>query len=351
MEKAAITGYSIVKPSRARKDKNEDIFTNEQYQAIALNSLLKNIQMTKKELDSTRYALVLNRPMWPHALIWTSEVISNLGLSPKLTYASDHGGASALFSMIQAQIALNSGFVDHVIVIGSDSSMTPFNSPNSFRPDRTWKYELNYEMPLGMIGPLSEAALIMRKHMETYGTTAEQLGMVAIAQRKNACQNPNAYLQKPLTMDEYLNSPMIAEPVRMLDAVIPINAAYAMMVSTPSSAFKLTDRPVFMDGFDTSLNYAATDELRDITDMGMHSSMEKLLEMIEETALSKLIESGFRDIKVDHDCVVNFLLNVSRFVDQNKELISQLDLNPVMFDGSTSIILDAKLIPRQTGSK
>ena len=74
-------------------------------------------------------------------------------------------------------------------------------------------------------------------------------------------------------------------------------------------------------------------------------------EMIEETALSKLIESGFRDIKVDHDCVVNFLLNVSRFVDQNKELISQLDLNPVMFDGSTSIILDAKLIPRQTGSK
>ena len=279
MEKAAITGYSIVKPSRARKDKNEDVFTNEQYQAIALNSLLKNIGMTKKELDSTRYALVLNRPMWPHALIWTSEVISNLGLSPKLTYASDHGGASALFSMIQAQIALNSGFVDHAIIIGSDSSMTPFTSPNSFRPDRTWRYELNYEMPLGMIGPLSEAALIMRKHMETYGTTAEQLGIVAVAQRKNACQNPNAYLQKPLTMDEYLNSPMIAEPVRMLDAVIPINAAYAMMMSSPAAASKLTDKPVFMEGFETSLNYAATDELRDITDMGMHGSMEKLLEM------------------------------------------------------------------------
>ena len=119
MEKAAITGYSIVKPSRAKKDKNEDVFTNEQYQAIALNSLLKNIRMTKKELDSTRYALVLNRPMWPHALIWTSEVISNLGLSPKLTYASDHGGASALFSMIQAQIALNSGFVDQVPSLSS----------------------------------------------------------------------------------------------------------------------------------------------------------------------------------------------------------------------------------------
>ena len=71
-------------------------------------------------------------------------------------------------------------------------------------------------------------------------------------------------------------------------------------------------------------------------------------EMIEETALSNFIDGGFRNIKVDHECVVSFLLNVSRFVDQNKELISQLDLNPVMFNGSNSTILDAKLIPRKT---
>jgi hypothetical protein len=72
-------------------------------------------------------------------------------------------------------------------------------------------------------------------------------------------------------------------------------------------------------------------------------------EMIEETSLSKFIEGGFRNIKVDHECVVSFLLNISRFVEQNKELISQLDLNPVMFNGSISTILDAKLIPRKTG--
>ena len=72
-------------------------------------------------------------------------------------------------------------------------------------------------------------------------------------------------------------------------------------------------------------------------------------EMIEETSLSEFIEGGFRNIKVDHECVVSFLLNISRFVEQNKELISQLDLNPVMFNGSISTILDAKLIPRKTG--
>ena len=71
-------------------------------------------------------------------------------------------------------------------------------------------------------------------------------------------------------------------------------------------------------------------------------------EMIEETALSNFIDGGFRNIKVDHECVVSFLLNLSQFVDQNKELISQLDLNPVMFNGSNSTILDAKLIPRKT---
>ncbi len=72
-------------------------------------------------------------------------------------------------------------------------------------------------------------------------------------------------------------------------------------------------------------------------------------EMIEETSLSEFIEGGFRNIKVDHECVVSFLLNLSRFVDQNKELISQLDLNPVMFNGSIGTVLDAKLIPRKTG--
>ena len=72
-------------------------------------------------------------------------------------------------------------------------------------------------------------------------------------------------------------------------------------------------------------------------------------EMIEETSLSEFIEGGFRNIKVDHECVVSFLLNISRFVEQNKELISQLDLNPVMFNGSIGTVLDAKLIPRKTG--
>ena len=74
-------------------------------------------------------------------------------------------------------------------------------------------------------------------------------------------------------------------------------------------------------------------------------------EMIEETVLSNFIGGGFRNIKVDHECAVSFLLNLSQFVDQNKELISQLDLNPVMFNGSNSTILDAKLIPRKTGGR
>jgi len=58
-----------------------------------------------------------------------------------------------------------------------------------------------------MIGPLSEAALIARRHMYEHGTTPEQLGLVAVSQRKNASKNPWAYLKQPLTRSTNTSSP------------------------------------------------------------------------------------------------------------------------------------------------
>lgn len=274
MKKVAVSGYSIVKPSRGRVDKGEEALTTEQYQGVALSKLLESTGIGKKELESTRYGMGLNRAMWPHAMIWTSEVTANLGLSPKLTFVSDHGGAAAFFSMVQAYLAIASGKFDHFLLIGADSPMIPAPLQSPHRPERTWRYEINYEMPIGMIGPLSEGALIMKRHMHQYGTTEEQLARIAISARDHAILNPNGYLKKPLTVDEYLASPMIATPMRVMDAVIPVNGAYAILVSSEDAAKKITDRPVYIKGFETALNTEAANELRDITDMKMKGAAD-----------------------------------------------------------------------------
>ncbi|MEM3795095.1 MAG: thiolase family protein, partial [Thermoprotei archaeon] len=272
MVEVCVSGYSVVPPSRARVDRGEEALTAEEYHARVLSGLMQSVGIVKEELDGLNYALGLNRPLWPHALIWSGEVAQNLGLSPKFTFVSDHGGMSALNLVAQGYALIKSGYVDHVVLLGVDSPLTPAKPQGGYRLERTWRYELNYELPLGMIGPLSEAALLARRHIYERGTTAEQMGIVAVSQRKNASKNPWAYLKQPLTLDEYLKSPYLAEPIRMLDAVIPVNGGFALMLSRLEEAARFTDKPVNIDGIETQVNADPQNELRDITRLSIPSA-------------------------------------------------------------------------------
>ncbi|PSO04149.1 hypothetical protein B9Q13_05495 [Candidatus Marsarchaeota G2 archaeon ECH_B_SAG-G16] len=282
MTTVILAGVSLP-PSRARKEKGEQILSAEQYQAMAFNALLEKIGWQKSDLSNIRYALGLNIPLWPHALIYSAEVASNLGISPKITFVSDHGGMSALNLLLQAHSLLTSKIVDYVILLGADSPMTPANPQGKWRLERTWRYEINYELPLGMIGPLSEAALIAKRHMHLYDTKEEHMGKIAVSFRFNALENPNAYLRQPLSLDEYLKTPYIAQPLRMFDAVIPINCGYALMLSREEEGKRLTDKFVKVDSISTRINFEAENELREITNLGLKSLIEETLRKADTT--------------------------------------------------------------------
>lgn len=332
MKRVAVSGYSIVKPSRGRKDKGEDAFTTEQYQALALSKLLQNTGLERKDLETMKFGVGLNRPMWPHAMIWSSEVMANLGLSPGLTFVSDHGGAAAFFSMIQAYLSIASGRFDHFLLIGADSPMIPAPPQSTHRPERTWRYEINYEMPIGMIGPLSEGAMIMKRHMHQYGTTGENLAEVAIAARNHALLNPNAYLKKPLTVEEYMKSPVIATPMRVMDAVIPVNGGYAMLISSEEEAGKLTDKPVYIKGFETALNTESKNELRDITDMRMKNAADSAL---EQAGISRK-EVDFLQLYDDFTIITLMQLEALGFAEKGKGG-KFLESNDISFRGDLPV--------------
>jgi acetyl-CoA acetyltransferase len=282
MDTVILTSVALT-PSRARREKGEQVLTAEQYQAKALCALLEKIGWEKKDLCKTKYALGLNEPLWPHALIYSSEVVANLGLSPKTTFVSDHGGMSALNLLLQAHALLTSELVDYVILLGADSPMTPSTPQGKWRLERTWRYELNYELPLGMIGPLSEVALIAQRHIHLYGTKEEQMGKVAVSFRTNALENPNAYLKQPLTLDEYLKSPYIAQPLRMFDAVIPVNCGYALILTREDFAKRFGDTFVKIKAVSARVNFEAQNELREITNLGLKQLVSEALEKANTT--------------------------------------------------------------------
>jgi acetyl-CoA acetyltransferase len=103
--------------------------------------------------------------------------------------------------------------------------------------------------PYGMTSPGAFHALMLRRHMEEYGTTAAQLGAVAMAFRRHASLNPDAVMRTPFTLEEYLASRFICEPLRLLDYCLINDGGVAIILTTAERARDLRQPPVYLRGF------------------------------------------------------------------------------------------------------
>ena len=149
---------------------------------------------------------------------------------------------------------------------------------------RTWRYEGDFMLPFGMMGPNSIFAFIMRRHMYQYGTKPEQIGKVSVTQRYHASLNPNAYLKAPMTLDEYLASRVIADPIRLLDCCIVVNGGVAFVLASAKKAKELTDKPVYILGFGECDNYTEGSRNRpDMTVTGIKVAARDAYKMAEIT--------------------------------------------------------------------
>jgi acetyl-CoA acetyltransferase len=98
-------------------------------------------------------------------------------------------------------------------------------------------------------GSFNWATRVMRQHMHHYGSTRTDYARIAINNRTHALTNPHAVFRTPITLDDYLASPMIDDPMCMLDMDAPIDGAMAVVVTTLERARDLPHTPVRIDGF------------------------------------------------------------------------------------------------------
>ncbi len=96
--------------------------------------------------------------------------------------------------------------------------------------------------------PVAGWAAAARRHMHLYGTTEEQLGAIAVAQREWAAANPAALSREPLTADDYQRSPVLAAPLRELDVGRRTEGAVAFVVTSSEHAAALARAPVHVLG-------------------------------------------------------------------------------------------------------
>jgi acetyl-CoA acetyltransferase len=97
---------------------------------------------------------------------------------------------------------------------------------------------------MGLATPAATVAMFARRYMHEYGATSEDFGRVAVADRRHAATNPNAWFYgKPITLDDHQASRWIAEPLRLLDCCQESDGAVALVVTSAARAADLPHPP------------------------------------------------------------------------------------------------------------
>ena len=129
-------------------------------------------------------------------------------------------------------------------------------------------------MPFGVMGPNCKISFVMSRYMHESGMTDDHFGKIAVTGRYHASLNPNAYLRKPITIDDYKKSRMISDPIRLFDCVMPANGGKAYIMTSAERAKSMRKPPVYLLGWGECNNasfgprYRANPLITGITEAG-----------------------------------------------------------------------------------
>jgi acetyl-CoA acetyltransferase len=153
-----------------------------------------------------------------------------------------HGGPAGNAVIAHAAAALETGMATTVVCYRALNGRSG-RRIGSGEPAEASRAEA-FQVPWGMVAPVTQFGQFARRHMVRYGTTSEQFGAVAVAMRRHASMNPRAVMRKPITLADHQASRMIADPLRLLDCCIETDGACAVVLTTRERARDLRQPPV-----------------------------------------------------------------------------------------------------------
>jgi 17-hydroxy-3-oxo-4-pregnene-20-carboxyl-CoA lyase len=154
------------------------------------------------------------------------------------------GGGGVANTLTLASMAVAAGQADVVVAFRSrNRSKAASYAPGRNQGGRPWEKvgsrvhgPAQFHHPFGVASPAQEMALVARRHMARFGTTAEQFGAQAVAQRFHASRNPDAIMRDPITLEDWAAARMIADPIRLPDCSLENDGAVAVIVTSLARA-------------------------------------------------------------------------------------------------------------------
>jgi len=182
-----------------------------------------------------------------------------LGIRPRFTENNRTGGSAFHSHVIVASLMLEAGLCDTALVMYGSNQRTASGGLVSMRLPSP------YEAPYKPLTPLSSYALAAARHMHEYGTTRADLAEVAVAARRWAQLNPEAFAREPLTVEDCLRARLVSDPLGVRDCCLVTDGAAAVVLTRADRATHLKSQPIYVLGAAAATWYSGVDQSQDLT--------------------------------------------------------------------------------------
>ncbi|TKA09909.1 thiolase C-terminal domain-containing protein [Actinacidiphila oryziradicis] len=194
-----------------------------------------------------------------------AEVADYLGLRPTWVDSTSVGGATWEVMAAHAADAIAAGHARAVLLVyGSTARADLKAGRRTANLSFGTRGPLQFETPYGHT-LIAKYAMAARRHMHQYGTTLPQLAEIAVQARANAARNPEAMYRAPVTVDDVLSGPVIADPFTKLHCCIRSDGGCAVLLAAEDYVADTAKAPVWVLGSGSAVSHTAMSEWEDFT--------------------------------------------------------------------------------------
>jgi acetyl-CoA C-acetyltransferase len=247
---AAIVG--IAELPAERRPTRPPLFTLDQY------ALLAKMVVEDAGVDPACINGLLTHGVAESAMFAPATLCEYLGLALDFGERVDLGGATSAGMVWRAAAAVELGVCDAALAVVPGSASLPQSQrgspsgPNWYGASSN-KYgspQAEFEIPHGNVGQNAPYAQIAQRYAAEFGYDPAAVAKIAVDQRTNACAHPGAVFHgAPITIDDVLGSPMIADPIHMLETVMRVHGGVGVLIANADIARRSRHRPVWITGF------------------------------------------------------------------------------------------------------
>jgi acetyl-CoA acetyltransferase len=186
-----------------------------------------------------------------------------LGITPTWADGTSVGGCSFMLHVRHAAAAIAEGLCTTVLITHGESGRSRVGASGFGRAPSSLMGQ--FEMPYGVTSPPTMFTIPVMRYLKARGYTVEDLATVSVIQREWAAKNPRASFKDPITIDDVLNSPMIAWPFRMLMCCLVTDGGGALILTSAERAKDFPQKPVYILGTGESVETPMVSQMEDFT--------------------------------------------------------------------------------------